>query len=101
MLDRLLFEIVDGFPEMPAHTHVEQALQKHDLHLNPNYFSLLVLEELLRLDEKNKKNWLSVNRQKLTQRRLDHTIPSIEFVVEDFVSGRYYKVPAKGILDQT
>jgi len=103
MSDRRVFEMQDGFPVMTAWQHVEEAITKHSLHLADTFKSLLVTEELARLDSASKTAWLAdeANRELVRKKRLDHIVPTIEWFIEDFVGGRYLKVPPIPILSQT
>jgi hypothetical protein len=103
MFDRGLFISANGFPEMVAFNNVEEALSQEgiDLDVKNPFFQILVLEELIRLDRKSKLEWVAQNRKRVCERRLDGEMPSIEFLIEDFFTGRFFSVPDKFIKEQS
>eukprot|EP01112_Ceratiomyxa_fruticulosa_P021100 TRINITY_DN7345_c0_g1_i1.p1 TRINITY_DN7345_c0_g1~~TRINITY_DN7345_c0_g1_i1.p1 ORF type:complete len:735 (-),score=142.01 TRINITY_DN7345_c0_g1_i1:112-2316(-) len=105
MMDRGLFVWQNGYPVMRAASLVEDALKKNELDYlsdktEPLFF-LLVTEEALRLDEAGKTEWIGEHAERISAKRLDHKIPCVEYYMEDFHSGRYYKVPDKPISYQS
>lgn len=86
---------------MTAATHVEEALAKHGLDLQDELMLILIIEELVRLDMKFKKEWIKANEASIASQRINHRCPKVNWVIEDFISGRYYTVPSTLIKCQT
>jgi hypothetical protein len=101
MSDRGVFEMHKGFPVMTAAKNVEKALADHGLELSVPFKNLLISEELARLDCKRKRQWVAEHADDIIETRLDRTVPTIQWFIEDFVTGRYYKYPVKFIEEQT
>lgn len=101
MLARHVFQMRDGFPVMTAAENVEKALQNHGIQISDSLLRLLVTEELVRLDRKQKSQWLLTNEKCMLEQRLLEPMPSVVWTIEDFVTGRYYEVPNTEILNQS
>lgn len=101
MKDRNVFEQVDGFPSMTACHLVEQAIVKTKANLTRRHFNLLVVEELMRLDRTAKNAYITKHAKSIMSKRLDHNVPHVEYLIEDFETGRYFRIPEKHVLEQT
>jgi len=103
MMDRGLFEVSDhGLPQMTAYKNVEKTLEKHGItDINEEILKVIVVEELTRLDRDFKTKFIQTKSSVIESKRIDNCVPSIEWMVEDFFTGRYYKFPPKKIAEQT
>lgn len=101
MMDRQLFQIEQGFPVMTATMNVELALRRHGIDIAPEDAKVLVVEEIARTDRLTKTRWLNKHKNEIVQKRIDGTIPLLEWKMEDFVTGRLYIIPQKFALEQT
>lgn len=101
MMDRQLFSIDQGFPVMTATVNVEIALRRHGIDLDQANARVLVVEEICRIDRQTKTRWLQKHKSTIESSRIDETLPTIEWKMEDLVTGRNYFVPPKFALDQT
>ncbi len=83
LTDRGLFQTTldTGFPNMTAYTHVEQALEKYDLlgKVDETMMQILIVEELTRLDKRNKLEFVEENEEAIREKRIDHNMPPIEW----------------------
>jgi len=103
MSDRGLFERDEnGILQMTAYRHVEQAKEKHNItDLDETLNGILVVEELSRLDKQRQMKILSNIGKEIANKRLDKRVPTINWFVEDFYTGRYYQIPEPSVLEQT
>jgi hypothetical protein len=101
MMDRQLFQIEQGFPVMTATMNVEIALRRNGIDIEPEDAKVLVVEEIARIDRQTKTRWLQKHKAKIERSRIDETLPSLEWKMEDLVTGRSYFIPSKFALDQT
>jgi len=101
MMDRQLFTIEGGFPVMTATMNVEIALRRHGIDIEPEDAKVLVVEEIARIDRQVKTRWLQKNKSKIERARIDETLPTLEWKMEDLVTGRTYFIPPKFSLDQS
>ena len=101
MMDRQLFQIEQGFPVMTATLNVEIALRRHGIEIEPEDAKVLVVEETARIDRQTKTKWLAKHKSRIERSRIDETLPSLEWKMEDLVTGRSYFIPAKFALEQT
>jgi len=101
MLDRRIFQIEQGFPVMTAAKNVEETLTRFDIVMQDELYMILIVEELIRLDKLFKLEWIRQHSAGIAAQRINHKCPELEWVIEDFVTGRYYSVPALPIKSQT
>eukprot|EP01102_Stenamoeba_stenopodia_P001916 TRINITY_DN11730_c0_g1_i1.p1 TRINITY_DN11730_c0_g1~~TRINITY_DN11730_c0_g1_i1.p1 ORF type:complete len:173 (-),score=26.38 TRINITY_DN11730_c0_g1_i1:91-609(-) len=81
--------------------HVEEAIAEHQLVVDEKHKRHLIIEELTRLDRMAKTRYVEENRTTIAERRLSSILPSIEWMIEDLVSGRYFIVKDTPIKEQT
>jgi len=80
---------------------VEEAIAEHKLEIDENHKRHLIIEELTRLDRVAKTRYVEENRAMIAERRLSSILPSLDWMIEDLVTGRYFIVKDTPIKEQT
>ena len=101
MMDRGLFVIEEGFPVMTATKNVEAALHRHGIEMPTEDARVLVVEEIARIDQRNKQAWVEAKADEILRYRIDETLPVLTWEMEDLVTSRNYLIPPKMALEQT